>query len=113
MVEDNETLYLKLPRTLMKVFGVWGSPKEYQILHYTYRFIVMLSQYSFLLFEFIYLLDVIDDIEAASEASYLLFTQASLCYKTTVFLMNKRNVMELVGQMEASVFAAQSVKHER
>ncbi|KAG7309063.1 hypothetical protein JYU34_004943 [Plutella xylostella] len=97
----------------MTFFGVWLPPKRHIILHNIYMLLVMVSQYSFLLFEFIYLFDVLDDLEAASEASYLLFTQASLCYKTTVFLVNKRHLIELLELMRCEMFAPETEVHEK
>ncbi|XP_048478062.1 odorant receptor Or1 [Plutella xylostella] len=113
MTVDIEALYLKLPKNIMSFFGVWLPPKRHIILHNIYMLIIMVSQYSFLLFEFIYLFDVLDDLEAASEASYLLFTQASLCYKTTVFLVNKRHLIELLELMRCEMFAPETEVHEK
>ncbi|CAG9112487.1 unnamed protein product [Plutella xylostella] len=113
MTIDIEVLYLKLPKNIMTFFGVWLPPKRHIILHNIYMLLVMVSQYSFLLFEFIYLFDVLDDLEAASEASYLLFTQASLCYKTTVFLVNKRHLIELLELMRCEMFAPETEVHEK
>lgn len=97
----------------MKAFGVWLPPEDYVVLHRIYMLLVMLTQYNFVLFEFIYIANVWGDLDEVSEASYLLFTQASVCYKSTVFLMNKNNLIELLEFMDSETFAAQSKEHER
>lgn len=74
---------------------------------------IMWTQYSFLLFEIIYIVDVWGDIDEVSEASYLLFTQASLCYKTTTFMVNKNNLLELLGIMDCEIFEPKSAEHEK
>lgn len=74
---------------------------------------VMWTQYSFLLFEIIYIADVWGDIDAVSEASYLLFTQASLCYKSTAFMVNRGNLVELLGYMDNILFEPKSSEHEK
>ncbi|CAH4031489.1 unnamed protein product [Pieris brassicae] len=53
------------------------------------------------------------NIDKVSEASYLLFTQASVCYKTTVFMMNKNNLKKLIKFMEVGIFAPQTIGHEK
>ncbi|XP_013170678.1 PREDICTED: odorant receptor Or1-like [Papilio xuthus] len=72
----------------------------------------MLTQYAFILFEFIYIAGVWGDIEAMSEASYLLFTQASVCYKVTVFLLSKKNLNILIDYMEIDIFLPQTEEQE-
>nr|AXY83403.1 putative odorant receptor 25 [Conopomorpha sinensis] len=112
MSKKNEDLFLKLPRTILIFFGIWSSPKKFKVLHTLYMLFVMATQYSFLIFEFIYISNVWSDIDAASEASYLLFTQASLCYKTTVFLRNRHILSVLLEDMQSDIFAAKSDVHE-
>lgn len=73
----------------------------------------MITQYNFALFEFIYIANVWGDLDEVSEASYLLFTQVSVCYKTTVFLINQKKVIKLLDFMENKIFEPQSVLQER
>ncbi|KPJ01491.1 Odorant receptor Or1 [Papilio xuthus] len=47
-----------------------------------------------------------------SEASYLLFTQASVCYKVTVFLLSKKNLNILIDYMEIDIFLPQTEEQE-
>ncbi|KAI5632904.1 7tm odorant receptor domain-containing protein [Phthorimaea operculella] len=58
-----------------------------------------------------YIANVLGDMDELSESSFLLFTQASLCYKTTVFLINKKNVKILIGLMEEDVFRPRNKVH--
>lgn len=78
-----------------------------------YMISIMLTQYSFILFELVYIAGVWGDIEAVSEASYLLFTQASVCLKTTVFMVNEKYLVMLLDFMESAVFDPESENHER
>ncbi|VVC88377.1 unnamed protein product [Leptidea sinapis] len=75
-------IFLSRPRYILRYLGIW--PKEnHMIVHSIYKAFVMMTQYSFILFEFIYIADVWGNLDEVSEASYLLFTQASVCYKAT------------------------------
>lgn len=113
MVVNTITLFLNRPKNILKAFGVWLPPAKYVGLHKLYMFIIMLTQYNFVLFEFIYIANVWGDLEEVSEASYLLFTQASLCFKATVFLVYKGNLVDLLDLMEGETFLPQSEEHER
>nr|QZH55137.1 odorant receptor 41 [Achelura yunnanensis] len=113
MAFNNVDLYLSRPRNIMRFFGVWLPPKNYVKSNIIYMLIVMMTQYSFVLFEFIYISDVWGDLDEVSEASYLLFTQASVCYKSTVFLINKNKLMSLLEMMELEIFAPQNSEHQK
>ncbi|CAG4984530.1 unnamed protein product [Colias eurytheme] len=108
----NIDLFLSRPRIILKYLGIWMPPEKYVILLTMYKCLVMFTQFSFILFEFVYVAVVWGDIDEVSEASYLLFTQASVCYKTTVFMMNKENLKDLLRFMVVDTFAPQSVEHE-
>ncbi|CAH2253025.1 jg13549 [Pararge aegeria aegeria] len=60
----------------------------------------------------IYIIQVWGDLEAVSQASYLLFTQACLCFKVTVLQMNMDLLKDLLRRMNEKVFLPQSAKHE-
>ncbi|XP_045502920.1 uncharacterized protein LOC123699915 [Colias croceus] len=109
----NIDLFLGRPRIILKYLGIWMPPEKYIILLNIYKCLVMFTQFSFILFEFVYVAVVWGDIDEVSEASYLLFTQASVCYKTTVFMMNKENLKDLLRCMVVDTFAPQSVDHEK
>lgn len=108
----NTDLFLGRPKKILTFFGIWLPPKQYQELVKIYMILVMITQYSFVLFEIIYIIGVWGDIEVVSEASYLLFTQASVCYKTTTFLIKKRKLVLLLEHMQQEIFASQSKDHE-
>ncbi|XP_075983200.1 uncharacterized protein LOC142981288 [Anticarsia gemmatalis] len=109
----NTSLYLGRPDKILSFFGVWPQPNNYVILRKLWMLFVMWTQYSFLVFEIIYIVDVWGDIDAVSEASYLLFTQASLCYKSTAFMVNKGNLIQLLEYMDSDVFEPKSEVHEK
>nr|CUQ99412.1 Olfactory receptor 31 [Manduca sexta] len=110
---QNTELFLGRPKKILTFFGIWLPSKQYQDLVKIYMILVMITQYSFVLFEIVYIINVWGDIEVVSEASYLLFTQASVCYKTTAFLIKKRKLVLLLEHMEQEIFASQSKDHEK
>ncbi|OWR46983.1 putative odorant receptor OR10 [Danaus plexippus plexippus] len=91
--------------------GIWLSSNNYVILRDLYKSLIMSTQYSFLLFEIFYVFVVWGDIDEMSEASYLLFTQTSVCYKASVFIINKKNLIVLLVSMKAKIFEPQSSIH--
>lgn len=113
MAAKNSSLYLSRPNKILSFFGIWPQPDNYVIIRKLWMIFVLFTQYSFLLFEIIYIIDVWGDIDAVSEASYLLFTQASLCYKSTAFMIHKANLIELLEYMDSSIFEPKSKTHEK
>ncbi|PZC71821.1 hypothetical protein B5X24_HaOG200920 [Helicoverpa armigera] len=113
MAVKNTSLFLGRPKKILSAHGVWPHPNNFVILRKLYMLFVMWTQYSFLLFEIIYIADVWGDIDAVSEASYLLFTQASLCYKSTAFMVNKQSLLELLEIMDCEIFEPKSAEHEK
>ncbi|CAH1637581.1 unnamed protein product [Spodoptera littoralis] len=111
--EKNTTLFLGRPKKILTAHGVWPHPNNYIILRKLYMLFVMWTQYSFLLFEIIYIVNVWGEIDEVSEASYLLFTQASLCYKSTTFMINKKSLLELLDIMDSDIFKPKSAEHEK
>ncbi|KAJ0173797.1 hypothetical protein K1T71_010946 [Dendrolimus kikuchii] len=113
MLTNNTTLFLGRPRKILSFFGIWLSNENKVFLVTMYMVLVLITQYSFVLFEVIYIVGVWGDMDAVSEASYLLFTQASVCYKTTAFLINNKSLIELLQFMEIELFQPQSEVHEK
>lgn len=113
MTSTNTDLFLERPRRILTTFGIWPISTNYVFLLQIYMIFIMITQYSFVIFEIIYILEVWGDIGEVSEASYLLFTQASLCFKTTLFLINKNSLMQLLELMEKETFQPQSEAHVR
>ncbi|CAH0594059.1 unnamed protein product [Chrysodeixis includens] len=113
MVITNTELFLGRPNRILSFFGIWPHPPNYLILRKIYMLFVMWTQYSFLLFEIIYIAEVWGNMNEVSEASYLLFTQASLCYKSTAFMVHKNNLLELLGYMDNEIFKPKSAVHEK
>lgn len=113
MGKTNIDLFLGRPRNILATFGIWPSSTTYVVLLQIYMIFIMITQYSFVVFEIIYIAQVWGDIGAVSEASYLLFTQASVCYKTTLFLINKNSLIQLLELMGEKTFESQSEAHIR
>nr|URZ86304.1 odorant receptor 10 [Grapholita molesta] len=113
IVTDNVTLFLNLPRYILVYLGIWLRPDNYATLYRLYTAIILLSQYSFVFLEFIYIALAWGDMDAVTEASFLLFTQASVCFKVTRFLINKKKFVDLMSLMEEEVFQAQNDRHVR
>ncbi|XP_013170504.1 PREDICTED: odorant receptor Or1-like [Papilio xuthus] len=88
----SEDMYLNRAKFVMKYLGVW---------------------YLFLIFQIIYIIQVWGDLEAVSQASYLLFTQACLCLKVTVFQVNISMVRELLERMNGDIFISFCDEHDR
>nr|WCC57503.1 odorant receptor 46 [Papilio machaon] len=109
----SEDMYLNRARFVMKFLGVWVPHLNESTLHKCYRIIMMLLQYLFLIFQIIYIIQVWGDLEAVSQASYLLFTQACLCLKVTVFQVNISMVRELLKQMNGDIFKPFCEEHVR
>ncbi|KAJ2942070.1 hypothetical protein O0L34_g10987 [Tuta absoluta] len=111
----NVALFLSRPIKILKVFGVWPASENLQphelCIYWIYNVFILSTQWSFLLFEFMYIAKVLGDMDELSESSFLLFTQASLCYKTTVFLLNKKNLKILIGLMEEDIFRPRNKVH--
>nr|AST36309.1 putative odorant receptor OR18 [Cydia fagiglandana] len=110
---NNVTLFLNRPRNILLYLGIWLKPANYVSLYVAYAIIVMFTQYSFVFFEFIYIALAWGDMDAVTEASFLLFTQASVCYKVTRFMIKKNNLVFLLSFMEEEVFQAQNERHVR
>lgn len=109
----NVDLYLSRPRNILGFFGIWLQPGRFKLLYTTYTLFILFTQYSFILFEFIYIEGVWGNMDAVTEASFLLFTQASLCFKVTRFLMNQGKLVTLLQFMEEEIFMPRSKIHER
>ncbi|XP_050354215.1 odorant receptor Or1-like [Nymphalis io] len=84
-VTKSEDLYLHQAKFVMKYLGVW---------------IIFIGQ-------------VWGDLEAVSQSSYLLFTQACLCFKITVLQININSLKDLLKRMNDEIFLPQSNEHER
>lgn len=112
MAELNvEDLYLNRAKFVMKLLGVWVPPDQETLMQKCYRMFMMSLQYLFLLFQTIYIVQVWGDLEAVSQASYLLFTQACLCFKVTVFQLNMNILRDLLKRMNGDIFKPQSDVH--
>ncbi|OWR46984.1 olfactory receptor 16 [Danaus plexippus plexippus] len=109
----SEDLFLNRAKFVMKLLGVWVPCSDETKFHKFYRFFMMTLQYLFLFFQIIYIVQVWGDLEAVSQASYLLFTQASLCFKVTVFQVNVKSLRELLKRMNDKIFLPQSSKQNR
>ncbi|CAH2045933.1 unnamed protein product, partial [Iphiclides podalirius] len=111
MAANGVELFLSRPRKVLRALGIWypsNSPSPLQLLYTT---LIVLTQYAFILFEFIYIAGVWGDIDSMSEASYLLFTQASVCYKVAVFIAHKSNLAVLIEYMRMENFAPKTRQH--
>lgn len=112
-VLKSEDLYLNRAKFVMKYLGVWVPAANETILLKFYRLFMISLQYLFLLFQIIYIFQVWGDLEAVSQASYLLFTQACLCFKITVLQINVDLLKDLLNRMNSEIFLPQSREQER
>nr|AQQ73498.1 olfactory receptor 16 [Heliconius melpomene rosina] len=112
-VLKSEDLYLNRAKFVMKYLGVWVPAKNETVASKCYRLFMMSLQYLFLLFQIIYIILVWGDLEAVSQASYLLFTQACLCFKITVLQINMDMLKDLLRRMNDKIFFPNSKEHER
>ncbi|XP_045776312.1 odorant receptor 49b-like [Maniola jurtina] len=113
MAQSTIDIFLNRPRTVLVFLGIWLPPTKFALLYTLYKIVVMLTQYAFILFEIIYVGVVWGDLDEVSEASYLLFTQATVCYKVTVFIVNKKNLRELLDFMKVDIFDPQTSYHNK
>ncbi|XP_064073988.1 odorant receptor Or1-like [Vanessa tameamea] len=109
----SEDLYLNRAKFVMKYLGVWVPPSDETAIHKAYRIFMMSLQYIFLFFQIIFIGQVWGDLEAVSQSSYLLFTQACLCFKVTVLQINISSLKDLLKRMNHEIFLPQSNEHER
>ncbi|KAM3958097.1 olfactory receptor 16 [Aphomia sociella] len=112
MALNTENLFLYRAKFVMKLLGVWLRSLNESITHKIFRIFMITLQYLFLFFQTVYIFQVWGDLEAVSQASYLLFTQASLCFKITVFQVNNEILRQMLNQMNSEIFKPQSVEHE-
>nr|QMS80333.1 odorant receptor [Histia rhodope] len=108
---NNEDMYLNRAKFVMKILGVWMPLENETRFKKIYRTAMMFLQYIFLIFQTIFIFQVWGDLEAVSEASYLLFTQACLCFKITVFQIKIPMLRDLLKQMNADIFRPQTLEH--
>lgn len=113
MAQDSVDIFLSRSRNVLIYLGIWLPPKKYALLYSLYKIVVLLTQYSFVFFEVIYVVVVWGDLEEVSEASYLLFTQATVCYKVTVFIVNQKKFLHLLDLMKLHIFDAKTPYQER
>nr|XP_049704424.1 odorant receptor Or1 [Helicoverpa armigera] len=109
---SSEDLFLNRAKFVMKHLGVWIPAENGSILDRAYRAFMMTLQYLFLIFQMIYIVQVWGDLDAVSQASYLLFTQACLCLKVTIFQINIDMLKELLQFMDAEIFKPNNEVHE-
>nr|QEE82748.1 odorant receptor 30 [Conogethes pinicolalis] len=110
---NSENLFLNRAKFMMNFLGVWVPPVHESTLHKLYKMFMLSMQYSFLIFQTIHIVQIWGDLAAVSQPSYLLFTQACLCLKITIFHVNVDNVRELLKCMQSDVFLPRSVTHEK
>lgn len=109
---SSEDLYLDRAKFVMKHLGVWMPSDDESVIYKGYRIFMITLQYLFLIFQMIYIIQVWGDLDAVSQASYLLFTQACLCLKITVFQYNMDMFRQLLSIMDGEVFKPETASHE-
>ncbi|CAH2094317.1 unnamed protein product [Euphydryas editha] len=110
---NNVDIFLERSRNILSILSIWLPPTKCVIFYYIIRLFVFFSQYSFLFLEIIYIILVWGDLNEVSQASHLLFTQTAVCYKITVFIINKKNLRELLKFMEVDIFEAENDVHDK
>ncbi|XP_045484216.1 odorant receptor Or1-like [Pieris rapae] len=106
-------LFINRAQHVMKYLGVWVPNESDTIYQKSYKIFMLFLQYTFLLFQMIFVVQTWGDLEAVADAVYLLFTQASLCCKIAVFHINIERVRELCQQMNNEVFQPTNLVQER
>ncbi|XP_059058262.1 odorant receptor Or1-like [Achroia grisella] len=112
MTFNNAKIFLGLPTCLLKYCGLWIVSEKYESLNNIYRFFGFLLHYSVLLSILIYLGVVWGNIEAMSNALYVLFTETSTCFKITVFVVNKKFILNLLEFMNSDIFLPMTRRQE-
>ncbi|CAH1637582.1 unnamed protein product [Spodoptera littoralis] len=110
---SSEDLFLNRAKFVMKYLGVWVLADNASYFLKAYRGFMITLQYLFLIFQTIYIIQVWGDLDAVSQASYLLFTQACLCLKVTVFQINMPMLKDLLRLMDAKIFRPENDVHEK
>ncbi|XP_022817446.1 odorant receptor Or1-like [Spodoptera litura] len=110
---SSEDLFLNRAKFVMKYLGVWVLAENASYFLKAYRGFMITLQYLFLIFQTIYIIQVWGDLDAVSQASYLLFTQACLCLKVTVFQINMPMLKDLLRLMDAKIFRPENDVHEK
>lgn len=110
---NSEDLYLNRAKFVMNYLGVWVPPENENFGRKFYKVFMMSLQHLFLFFQIIYIVEVWGDLEAVSQASYLLFTQACLCFKITIFQINMNKLKELLKQMNGYVFQPKNINQQK
>ncbi|XP_059058318.1 odorant receptor Or1-like [Achroia grisella] len=113
MTFSSENLFLYRAKFIMKSLGVWIPSKNESLTRKVHRIFTMTIQYLLLTFQMIHIFQVWGDLEAVSQACYLMFTQACLCFKITVFQVNMGMLRQLIIQMNADIFRPRSIEHEK
>uniref|UniRef100_A0A0V0J139 Odorant receptor n=1 Tax=Cydia pomonella TaxID=82600 RepID=A0A0V0J139_CYDPO len=108
-----EDLYLSRAKFVMSFLGVWMPPPNESIFQKYFRFFMLSLQYTFLLFQVIYICQVLGDLEEISQSSFMLLTHACLCCKITVFHVNIEYFRELLAQMNSEIFMPQTEGHDK
>ncbi|KAL0869348.1 hypothetical protein ABMA27_007602 [Loxostege sticticalis] len=110
---NSEDLFLNRAKFVMKFLGVWIPPVDESLPRKFLKLFMLMLQYLFLIFQTIHIVQIWGDLAAVSQPSYLLFTQACLCMKITVFHVNVDKLRELLKQMASDTFMPQSIVHEK
>lgn len=99
---------------VLKNLNMFFVPDKNRLPYLTFRAVFFSAEYCFVVFNIAYMFLVWGDLEAVSEALYLLFTQATTCLKaTTVCIIFKNRLKKLLKFMESDIFAAQSEIQEK
>lgn len=106
-------LFLNGAKVFMKPLGVWIPSENESIMIKTYRIFIISLQYLFLMLQFIYLFQVWGDIDAMTQAAYLIFTQGSSVFKLTVFYFNMGIVKEILSIMDEDIMQPKNSIQER
>ncbi|GBP74308.1 Odorant receptor Or1 [Eumeta japonica] len=107
-----DSIYFNRANVVLSVMGIMRLQSE-TIIYRVYRYSMVGAQYIFLMFQVYFIAQMRHDLEVVSEASYLFFTQASLCFKVTIFLLNINRFEELSAMMNCQVFKPQNEDHEK
>lgn len=106
--------YLRFPLSVLNFFGLWRNDRHPNFAYNFYGFcIVFFSQYAYAGFQIIYMVLSFGDIQKLAEASYLLLTQVTLCFKIIMLLLKKRKIEAIIKFTEADIFVPKKPSHTK
>lgn len=104
--------YLRLPLLVLNFFGLWKNGDNLYLAYNIYGFcVIFFTQYIYTGFQIIYMVLSFGNIQKLAEASYLLLTQVTLCFKIVMLIVKKRKIVAVVEFTDSEVFIPKKSIH--